>query len=108
MVPERGAVLAVVQQRHIAGASLFQGIADLHDRFRVGLRSLKKAAVFAMDLAGRVAAHALEGGIMVDQRVIGKPGVADHDTGLRCMDDPVQQPERLIQIAAAIARSCRV
>lgn len=93
MVPERSAILAVVQHGNVAGASLADRGAHLGNRLRVRPRALQKAAVMPVNLARGVAADVLKGRIMVDDRIVGKVRVRDDNAGIGGGNNPVQKPQ---------------
>jgi hypothetical protein len=76
-VPERRAVLAVVEQLRAHRVTALERLAQPPHRGAVGARALKEPAVAADDLAGRVPGHPLEGGVNPDQGVVRPARVGD-------------------------------
>ena len=96
LVPERGAVLAVVLQGHPTLAPLVQGRADLGDDRPVGFGALEEPAVPTLDLVARVPGDRRECRVVVDDRLVGQSGVADGDPHPGRRDGPLGHPQRLL------------
>ena len=79
-VPERAAVLAVVQDLDEARAGLGERRADLGRRGRVGARSLQEPAVPPHHVRDRVAGDPLEALVGVDQRLARLARVGDGES----------------------------
>ena len=91
LVPEGGAVLAVVQQRRGDRLLLAQRLAELLHPGGVGGRALQEPAVAADDLLGAVAGDPGEGRVDPDQGVVGLAGVGDGEGDVGGDDGAVAQ-----------------
>jgi hypothetical protein len=91
LVPERGAVLAVVQQGRGDRALLREGGPDLRDGRRIGRRTLQEPAVPADRLVRLVAGDPRERRVDPDQRVIRLPWVGDGEGDVGGDDGPLAQ-----------------
>jgi hypothetical protein len=102
LVPERGAVAAVVEQRdghRLAGA---QRRPDRGDGGRVGARALQEPAVAAHRLLEGVPGDPAEGGVDPDQRVVRPAWVGDRERDVGGDDGPLAQRLQLgLRVAAA-------
>lgn len=78
-VPERGAVLAVVQQLDGDFALFADGAPEEVDGGGIGFGTLEESAVAAEDFGDGIAGEPLEAGIDVDERLVGQSGVGDGD-----------------------------
>ena len=78
-VPERRAVLAVVEDLALEDPAARERDRDLPDGVAVGAGALDEAAVGAQDLGGGIADQPLEGGAHVDDRRFRIGGVGDDD-----------------------------
>jgi hypothetical protein len=76
-IPERRAVLAVVQDIDRDALLGFDGATDLGNAVLVGLRPLQKAAVPADQLLGVETRKVAERGIGKDDRIVGLAGIGD-------------------------------
>ena len=91
LVPERGAVLAVVEQGDGDRLLRRQRPAQLRHRGPVGRRALQEAAVAAGDLVHRVAGDPGERRVDPDQRVVRQCRVADRERDVGGQHGPVPQ-----------------
>lgn len=78
-VPERGAVLAVVEQLDGDFPLLADGAPEEVDGGGVGFGALEEAAVAAEDFGDGIAGEPLKAGVDVDERLVGQAGVGDGD-----------------------------
>jgi hypothetical protein len=94
LVPERGPVRAVVEQRLSGSMPLAQGDGEAGARRGSGAGALQQAAAPSEDALRRVAGEALEGRVDVHQREAGTPGVGQRDArGHRVVRDAMRGHE---------------
>src|SRR5215213_5075228 len=96
LLPEQRAVLAVVAHRNPAISAFPDGRPHLFEGGLAPVVALQEATVAPDDLLGRVAGYALEGGVGVDDRVVGPVWVGDEDAGPRRFDGALQHAGPLL------------
>jgi hypothetical protein len=104
VVPERRAVLAVVEQLDDEGRIRRERLADAGDGAWIGALALQEPAVPPADVGGRVAREPLEAGVDEEDRAVRLPRVGDDDALARRVDRALLQPqpgERLAQLGVA-------
>lgn len=78
-VPERGAVLAVIEQLDGNFALFADGAPEEVDGGGIGFGTLEESTIAAEDFGDGIAGEPFEAGIDVDERLVGQSGVGDGD-----------------------------
>src|ERR671916_2291626 len=92
LVPEQGAVLAVVAQEDLAVAPLPEGGAHLQQGRLVSVGPLQETAIAADNLPGGVTGHEFEAAVDVDEGRAGPFVIAYGYAVAAGRDCPVQEP----------------
>ena len=102
LVPEQGAIRAVVANQDPCLLAALDRFAHALARLLVPVVALQDAQVGSEEGGDWIAAHLREGGVGVDDRVIGRGRIADHDAfggaldeGSPCLRRPVVHVFRL-------------
>ena len=91
LVPELGAVLAIVTQQHAAGLTLRDGGAQLIAPFLIPIPGLQPSQILTEQLRGAESAHPLEGAVDVDDRLMLGGRFAHDDAFGRGIQHPAQK-----------------
>ena len=97
LVPERRAILAVVPQDYPALPLFRDRLSQLVERGLVAMLALQKAAVPSPDLLCGVARDLLEGGVYVDDGIVGHLRVRNDDAVRARGDRPIEQTPHLLR-----------
>lgn len=99
-VPERGAVLAIVDQSQMAVAPFPDGPADFLDGLGIGLRSLQNTGAFSKDFLRPVAGDPGERRIGVNDGIARFQGIGDDDPHTGGLHGPVPQAQGVLETFA--------
>jgi hypothetical protein len=110
-VPEAAAVLAVIEQLRGHFARFAQSLGDFPHGLRAGVLALQEAAVASQHFFARIAGHAQEGVVGVEDGLLGR-GIGDDDAHAAGIDalgqrDGIDQPPgRKRQAGHAALKTC--
>ena len=96
-VPEESAVFAVVAQDRVSIPQLVQGRAHILQPHLLPVVPQQKPRVSPRRFPGGVTGDLFEGGVGVDDRVVGAGGVDDHDAVAARIDGAQTQTQRLLR-----------
>src|SRR6185437_5567657 len=87
LIPKERPVGTVVAQQHARGLAPLHRLPHALPAVLLAIAPLEDAQVLAQQVIDRIAAHGGEGGIGVDDGLVGSHGIADHDALGRAVDD---------------------
>ncbi len=101
VVPEGGAVLAVVLQEHAGGPARAERVSELGQGGHVGRGPAQHPEALAEELLGRIGRHPEEGGVRVGDRILGGPRIHDGDSGARRLEGAGHEAEPVLALLPA-------